>query len=87
MAVGPRADRRVRDGRASQNPPPVNRDARNRASRATVARFRARGGENFREGPRPEKPPTAAVAHFVSSRLRRLSPSSLTLAFRRRAPD
>ena len=70
MAVGPRADRRVRDGRASQNPPPVNRDARNRASRATVARFRARGGENFREGPRPEKPPTAAVAHFVSSRLR-----------------
>jgi hypothetical protein len=51
----------------------VNRDARNRASRATVARFRARGGENFREGPRPEKPPTAAVAHFVSSRLRRFA--------------
>jgi hypothetical protein len=75
VAVGPRADRRVRDGRASQNPPPVNRGARNRASRATAARFRARGGENFREGPRPEKPPTAAVAHFVSSVSFRSRPS------------
>ena len=68
MAVGPRADRRVRDGRASQNPPPVNRDARNRASRATAARFRARGGENFRAGPRPEKPPTAVFRWRISSR-------------------
>ena len=37
MAVGPRADRRIRDGRASRNAPPVDRDARNRASRATAA--------------------------------------------------
>lgn len=37
VAVGPRADRRIHDGRASRNAPPVDRDARNRASRATAA--------------------------------------------------